>query len=359
MSKRELDELIELIDEVSGDLARIPLLESAVHLADTLGDRRTAYHLRKDLIYSTVFNGQMLKALPAFSWCLGEAQRNDSDFDTSDILWEYKWICSHVADFYEISLQKIEELDKDFLRLLKENGCSEYTYHYIVMNQAISLNNKELAKSSYKEMLKFSRDYMSDCRACVQDGLVQHAIFIGDYPLALKLAEPILKNKMSCAEVPHFTFSELLFPAFFNDDLQNAEIFAKRGYPIVCRNPVYLGVIGNYLIYDVFTASPRVLTKYSRLVKWSFSPYCLRTDLFYFNGACAVMFKKLLSNGKKNLKLNIPQEHPLYNSENHYETEAFIEYHRKQAADMAEKLDKRNGNSGFAESLQELLALTA
>ncbi|MDR2870576.1 MAG: hypothetical protein LBV04_09005 [Deferribacteraceae bacterium] len=352
----DLHKLIDEIDEIADQGARIPLVEDAIRLADQLQERYFSFSLRMDLIHHAVFNGQAMKSLPAFAWCLADLERPDCEFELDDILWEYKWINSGSADFSEISMQKIEELDLDFKQKLQECGYNENCYHYVRMNRGIAIHDKALAEASFIEMGKYPRDIMSDCRACVQDGLVEFMLFMGRYQEAKKLAEPIFQGKLSCAEVPHYTYGKMLLPTYFAGELEEAAAIEKKAYRLLYKNEEFLGLIGDFLLYYAFTAPKKALERYPKFATWPYNPYTTGLRKRSFHASVAAMFAQLIKIGKEDTSFQLAKGHPLYDTSGVYSLKALQDYHYAAAAEIGDKFDARNGNSGYANELAETMA---
>lgn len=355
MSSRELDDLLDQLDEMPESASKIPLTEEAIRLADQFNMESDAFDLRLDLIKLAVFYGQPLKALPAFSWCLAVAEREDSDFDVDYILWEYKWICSNLPHFYEFSLDKISEMLEDFKLRLRGEGYNLSSYWYQVMHFGIDTKNKELAREGYENMKKYPKDRMADCRACIQDGLVNYAIFMDDYKLALELAKNILEGRMKCAEVPHYTFSKLILPSYRAGDFEMAADMEARGYRLISQNSEYLGSMGDYLRYYSLVDTGKGLERYRKHVHWSFDQFTSHDKRFDFSWGAASLFASILKEGQEEIKMVLPSQHPLFNNDGAYSVKALLDYHKGIAEDIGGKFDKRNGNNSYTENLTRVL----
>lgn len=349
----DLTELMDTIEKSPENEARIPLYEEAVRIADQLTNRKYAFDLRIQLIYYAVFYGHFLKAMSAFAVCLAEAEKKDGVIVMNDIIWEYKWINNRAPEFYEIPASRILKLNEDFKEKLQECGYNLHSYYYALMNRGINFWDKEFAKSAFEMMQKTPRDRMSDCVACVQDGLVEYALFMDDYPLAKRLSLPILNKNMSCAEVPHLTYAALLMPAFYSNDIKFAAEIEKKGYILVNKNPEFLISIANYMLYYAFTNPEKALNCYSKFVGWSFNPYNTKYSKWKFASLTAAMFTVLVSKNISPSKMLLPKEHPLYNEKGEYALTELKEYHYNIAKEIGEKFDKRNGNFGYKNALAE------
>ncbi|MDR2870228.1 MAG: hypothetical protein LBV04_07250 [Deferribacteraceae bacterium] len=347
--KAELLAQLALINDAPDGATRIAFIEEAIHLADQLNERYHSFNLRMKLMHDATFNGQGVKAVPAFAWCVAEAEKGDSHFSMDDILWEYKWIISTLWSNSEISLTKLEELEEDFKAKVQENGYNLNSYYYMRINHGIHIGDKGIAKAAYDEWKKYPRDAMSDCRACVQDELVDYALFMDDYDEAKRFAEPLFHGKvagMRCRTAPRATYARLLLPMYWHGDLEGAAEMEREGYKLACGNENNLHDIGKYLLYYALIHQPKkALAQYQKFIPWLYNHYANSSRQYTFSKHVAAMFAQLAKDGRNKATLHLTKEHPLYNEAGHYMLEELQEYHYSHAKEIGEKMDKRNGNT--------------
>ncbi len=116
----------------------------------------------------------------------------------------------------------------DFKRRTTDYGSGIYSYYCMLMNHGITLRNKKMAEAGYTGMRKTRRDFMSDCTACVQEGLLSYWLFTDNYGKATKTAGSVIEGKMSCAEVPHYTHAHLILPVHAAGETEKAADFAAK-----------------------------------------------------------------------------------------------------------------------------------
>ena len=232
--KTEMD-FEELMDEAYGlpnGPAKLGMLEEA-EVADVNGMEEEAYEARSEIVETATFCGYPMKALIAFSWQLGKFDQQPEEYDEETLMWSYKWILGKMPDFPEISREKILELLEDFGRRFKSYGYSERSYWYYRFRIFMDFGELEEAGRSYDRFRTMDRDFMSDCEACEQDEIMRYFLLKGDDEKVLEAAQPILKGRMSCAEIPHLTLSEILMPLYRLGRTAEADKHQTKGYRLI------------------------------------------------------------------------------------------------------------------------------
>ncbi|MBT2286309.1 hypothetical protein J7E78_22525 [Paenibacillus polymyxa] len=233
--KTEMD-FEELMDEAYGlpnGPAKLGMLEEAARVADVNGMEEEAYEARSEIVETATFCGYPMKALIAFSWQLGKFDQQPEEYDEETLMWSYKWILGKMPDFPEISREKILELLEDFGRRFKSYGYSERSYWYYRFRIFMDFGELEEAGRSYDRFRTMDRDFMSDCEACEQDEIMRYFLLKGDDEKVLEVAQPILKGRMSCAEIPHLTLSEILMPLYRLGRTAEADKHQTKGYRLI------------------------------------------------------------------------------------------------------------------------------
>ncbi|OMF14446.1 hypothetical protein BK131_13420 [Paenibacillus amylolyticus] len=233
--KTEMD-FEELMDEAYGlpnGPAKLGMLEEAARVADVNGMEEEAYEARSEIVETATFCGYPMKALIAFSWQLGKFDQQPEEYDEETLMWSYKWILGKLSSFPEVSRDKIMELLEDFGQRFKSFGYSERSYWYYRFRISMDLGELEEAGSSYAKFRTMDRDFMSDCEACEQDEMMRYFILTGDDEKVLEMAKPILKGRMSCAEIPHLTLSEILMPLYRLGRTAEADKHQQKGYRLI------------------------------------------------------------------------------------------------------------------------------
>jgi tetratricopeptide (TPR) repeat protein len=342
-----MDEAYDLPD----GLAKLEVLEAAARYADAEGDIEQGFEARKEIVHTAIFHGYPLKALIAFSWQLGQYDRNPEQFGSFDLMWSYKWIVGQVAHFPEIPLHKIEELVDDLGKRYKEHGYNERTYFYYRFRVAMDLGKMAEAQTYLELFQKAERDYMSDCDACEQNQIVQFYSQLGEHEKALEAAQPILSGAMSCAEVPHITLSYLLLPMLELQSEQDARKTHNRGYRLIKGKRDFIETVGRHMSFLARTDVKKGIELFEHHLAMALD----HEDPFHklvFHLYSAQLLQKLASNGSK-YRPRLPMSFLVSNEE--MSLAHLADHFAQLALSAAQQYDTRNGNSYYMEWAEEAL----
>ncbi|WP_338553118.1 hypothetical protein [Paenibacillus sp. KS-LC4] len=344
----------DLMDQAYGlppGAAKLEVLEAAVRMADAEGDIENAYEARGEIVETAIFHGYPLKAIIAFSWQLGQCDQDPEDFDSSDLMWSYKWIVGNISNFPEVPMTQIQELVEDLGKRYKEHGYSRRTYLYYRSRLALSHGRLEEAKDFLEQMMKVERDYMTDCIACEQNHIVELYAQLGEDEQALKAAEPILSGKMTCAEVPHITLPHLLFPLLRQGSHTEAQKLHTKGYRLVKGKRDLLDSVAQHIHYltEVNPAKAvEVVELHLAFILDHENPY----EVMRFNLFTARLLKKLVNEGS-DVKLRLPASFLAAHAD--MSLPALAAHFEALALSAAQRFDTRNGNDYYSKKAASLL----
>ncbi|MFP4978767.1 hypothetical protein ACE6ED_25395 [Paenibacillus sp. CN-4] len=344
MSK-DFDELMEEAYLLPDGRAKIEKLEEAARIADMEGDVDRGYEARAEIVESAVFNGYPKKALVAFSWQLGQFDKEPDRFDDYSLLWSYKWILDKIACFPEISREQIDALLEDMKKRYSEYGYNDRTYYYYKIEISMLFGEREEAARLMKQVEGMERDGMSDCAACEQDRLVDFHVFTGDDEGAVRAAGPILNGRMSCGEVPHVTLSKVLMPFYRLGQLKEAKNAQKKGYRLIKDNRDFLIQFGEHIRYLTEVDPFKGLELFEKHVSQALdheNPY----DQMMFYAYASGLFARLQGEEVK-LQVKLPAAYP--HPEDGEDAARMARRLRDMAMVTAEALDRRNGNHYYSE----------
>ncbi|MEC1373695.1 hypothetical protein P9D39_05180 [Heyndrickxia oleronia] len=328
-----MEDYIELFEETlmmeDNDLARIPILERVIREADSHNDIETGIEARFELIETCNYSGYPKKVLQAFSWLMQKYEEDESSVDEHQLFWCYKWIAEHVVDFPEISKTQIDALLTDMKEKFKARNYSLKPYYRERLYSAMKMGDLETAKQFFDKWKETPADWMSDCRACEVNAEVEYHLFAGDLEKAYQVAQPLLMQSLTCAEVPHVTFSYMALALHTMDKNEAAEKCYKKGYKMVKENGEFAEEIGNYILY---------------LLKTN------RNDeaATVFNENFEYIQKVDTTIGKI---LFLQSAYPIFLAQNNVEW-------LKQTENYTEQLDSRNGTDFYKNRLDEIKLLT-
>ncbi|HTU17501.1 MAG TPA: hypothetical protein VMG10_05505 [Gemmataceae bacterium] len=348
----QVEELLDQAASLPDGPSKVALLEEAVRLADVHQDVILGDTVRAKLIEAATFSGYPEKALVAFSWRLGQCDRNPTQFPESKLLWQYKWIASKLDNFPQISRQQIEDAFDDMTRRYQRAGAKLRPIFEIRWDMALAMGEPDQARKYYRLWEKAPRDSHTDCLACEQQGRVYFHVEMGKNVKALELAEQILRGRMRCRTIPHRTYAQVLMPLLKLRQVEKAVEYHRKGYRLIRNNLTFLYTTSAHLTFLVLTDNLlRALKMFEDHLGWALNskdPYaCWR---FYL--AAHLLMSRLAESGQTTFKLRLPKTAPCYQEGSRYEVSDLASWIHKTCLDLATRFDARNGNDSFVRRLK-------
>jgi hypothetical protein len=346
----------ELLEQAAGlpySPSKVMLLEEAVRLADSHNRVEDGFLARENLIQAATFSGYPEKTLVAFSWCLAQCDRDPENYPDDDILWQYKWVADSLAGFPQITREQIDATMEDITRRYRRAGAGQRAVHELRCKAAIDMGEVEAARRHQKLWQDTPRDWVTDCRACERNALVQYYIFIGKDAKALEEAEPILRGSERCATIPHNTLSHVLLPLARLGRPQEAMTYHRKGYRLVSDNKEFLRAVARHLTFLVVTANLAKATKlFEKHLPWALEAMDL-SQRFNFYLAALFLIEQLREGGKDSLKLRLPAAFPGHQESGKYDLANLAKWLEDETRELAARFDERNGNDYFSRRLAE------
>ncbi len=335
---------------------KVAMLEEALRLAEMLGDDDLAQGARDSLVEAAIFGGRSDLALVTFSRCLAYSDAHPDECDPHSLLWQYKWIAGTLDEFPEITRQQIDQTLHDLESRATKAGYSPFAAETLRWSLAIGMGDLEAARAAYARFEKAERDGLGDCRACVEDMRVKYFTFTGEAENALQAADPILKKRLGCKEIPHRTYGRVLMPLFRLGRLEEAAEFHRKGYRLIQRNPEFLSQIANHLQFLSLTANTTKALKILSL-NLPFAVTAVPGRKFDFLVAASFALLSAAEQGTKTFKALLPSSLPFFREDGKYPVPELQTELHKLAEDLASQLDRRNGNPSCRRLLDEMPSL--
>jgi hypothetical protein len=329
---------------------RIALLKQAIKLADTHNDIEWGFDLRLDLIRDEKDTSRCDESLPAFTWILDTYDRNPDLFDEDDFLWEYKWMLGSVRRNSSVSMEQIDSIAEDFKDRLLRNGYSLRPYYTTKVHLAFFLGKLEDAEKYIDLRNREVRDGMANCRACELDDDVELELRRGNFDTALAVGSSMLNKKLTCTHMPFSCYCNCV--KYF----QKAGEMEKE-YEYFLKAEIDLAELQDTSQIAETGMMTRFLTDYNRENAWTFFAQHAHWNVDsedYLDFVFSINVLPLLSEGGTRT-LNVNPSLEWYREDNTYELKEIYNYYYDKATDLAERFDKRNGNSYFSEQLAEVM----
>lgn len=350
----QIDELLARAEALGHGMGQYALTDEAVRLADSHNDIKAGFHTRLEYIKATMFSGQPDKMLVAFSWCLAQVDADPQRFDLYRLLWQYKWVIGSLPDFPQIERHQIAEMFADMERRFLAYGATPQAVWNKRRGVAIHMGDQESARNAHQMMATLKRDGLSDCLACEMDEAVTYYHFMGDDQTALEKARPILRDRYSCSEVPHTTFAQVLLPLLRLGRGSEAMPYHIRGYRMIAKNPAkFIKQIAEHIKFLALTGNyPRGLRLMEKHLNLGLET-CCPAWTFDIYLAMKLLMERLAEAGMVTIRVRTPATFPARTESGEYEVNALRDWFTQQAAELADRFDRRNGNDYHRRRLHE------
>ncbi|MDR0384834.1 MAG: hypothetical protein LBH60_02005 [Prevotellaceae bacterium] len=345
----QIQKLLLRRDKFSSPDDKIALLKQAINLADVHNDIEWGFDLRLDLIRDEKDTSRCNESLPAFTWILDAYDRNPELFVEEDFLWEYKWMLGSVRRNSSISLEQINAIAEDFKTRLLRNGYSLRSYYTVKVHLAFFLDNLADARKYLDLRNKEIRDEMSNCRACELDDDVELELRLGNFDKAIAAGNSMLTKKITCNHMPFSCYCSCVKYFMKAGNMEKAyEYFTKAESDLANLSDTSQVSEAGIML--------RFLTDYDREKAWTFFEQHAHWTVDsedYQDFIFAVSVLPLLKSEECRVLNAVNPSLEWYREDNTYDLKEIYNYYYKKAKDLAERFDKRNGNSYFNEQFAE------
>jgi hypothetical protein len=349
-----LDQIDQLLSEAGAlppGAAKLALVERAVQLADTHRDPTQGFRTRVELCGEALDAGRPDLLTTAFSWCLGQSDRDPRKFPDLELLWMYRWVNDEISGFSSVSLQQIQELMADMERRYRQIGSTMRGYEYLRRNVAMNCGDRTGADDADRAIAACRRDWLSDSEAAERCFDVRYLVFAKRYEEAVRKAEPLLAGRTTDDHHRGAALARLMIPLLRLGRADEAVKFHLQGYRLVARNSRYVARFANHITLLALTGNfARALALLERHLSDALESVDDDSHFSFFR-ACRVLMEQLVSRGRDSLRLRLPAIFPLVNAEGRYETAALRDWFVNQATEIAARFDARNGNSHYLTEL--------
>jgi tetratricopeptide (TPR) repeat protein len=348
----EIEQIREKIYEAPDRGSESRLFDQAIRLADAHGDKALGFELRTESFDTFNRAGRDDALIVHFSWCIARSDEDPEQFPIESLLWTYKWVIQNGQLFPTVSRERIDAMCNDFARRMAARGEGARTVSYMRMGVATDLHRFDEALAELDKWTTIDRDQWSDCIACEENRRVELMSRLHRDEEAFAAAAPILKGKLTCAEIPWLTYATLLLPALRLERYEQAGEMYQKSIRTLMRMEDTLGSLGEVMTFLALTHNivPAVRLLEERLAVAQTSPRILDRMKFYLAGE--ILMRRL---GADPIRLRLPPAFPIHADDDTYAPETLREWFQSQALDLIEKFDTRNGTPYFAGLRKELI----
>lgn len=360
MTREELDREIE---RTPNGKEKMALLRKGWEMADREKDYDGQIEYRLEYMSQAAFYDDVLEIYIVYPEVLrlhdNYIKESGYDYNTRDILWNYKWLLENAADFYQISIQQFEAFFEDCKRRYMENNYSLrplYGFRFIFYANI----NQEKCLDAYKEFNNLRRDHMSDCHACERSKEVDFYLGQGELGKALTKAAPVVDGQLTCAEQPECTLGA--FMRYYNeqivqgdtDYIEPASELCETLRKIIEKKGTATFHIPDILFFYAMEKPEKALKYYAKNCTFFENN---RNPVYRYHFAIAALaFLKNLGD-KKTYKMKLPSDFALYRSDHVYDVKELRNYYYNGALEIAKKMDERNGTTVFQDTLSKMISV--
>lgn len=364
--REELAQLNREAEKLPDDEIKIKKYEKIIELADLLNDDFEQFEARWEYSYTIYkaegFEERLISVLP---WMLNYYDRYDEMRPRVLSLIIFKSALQSLPSFTHVNLKNIEAAFEDLLNRFERGGMDIESCFYVYRYVNMVIGNREGAIAAHSKLnLDFSNIEidavkLNSCHVCQTNALAEYYLFLGDFPEALKTAQPILRGEISCGDVPRFTCSSFLFPLLQNRKFEEAiNAFNRLQNFLKKEDSNSLSIGKNLLTYYSISGNEAAANKnMNKYFPIAFSTLNKLSKLYYYN---TMLFHLQSLNAKrksKTIKLTLPKEFELYNSNNLYSKIQLQEWLVKEVNLLKIAFDTRNENTYVSEKIEGLHSL--
>jgi hypothetical protein len=329
----------------------VALLEEAARLADSHGDVPLGLQVRIRMISSANFSGNHELVLVAFTWCLSQLDRDESlrARHQWNVLWYYKWVINSLSKYAQVSRQQLEQSFADMSNRYKQAGFGLSAIYDCRAYAMIRMGDLDAHREARALWMKTPRDGLSDCNACQTDTAASFDLEVGEFEKAVATAEPIIKGRQRCAEVPCRTFGRLLLPLLKLGQLDLAESLQPRVIRQTLSSRDFLSLAGEHAAYLAISGKfAKAIPIFETGMSWVMIVRRAWDRMLFLQGA-VVLFERLATQGDEAIKVKIPASAPFYREDDTYKPSFLAQELEGMRASVAGELDRRNGNNFMAQ----------
>ncbi len=323
-------------------------LERMVTRANSRNDNALGYHARLVQVIGHTLVGDPKTALTAYSWC--QDFHHLADTGAEDFV-----LLAHECAAYsmlEVPQYPREQVIRTIDRWSKLSGSrGRRSVIRLRATAAMDMGDRSGAAQYLKDWDKNPRDEMSDCPACELQTLIEVQKYLGQDAQAIRTAAGLLRRKLFCDSVPHMTYGTVLVPMLRLGRLKQALQYDSIGYRRVRKRSQFLTTVAEHLMFRTLGKSPMAAARlFEEHLPWALASTSLK-GRFHFFRAASLLFAECSRANKTTIKLRLPDECAKFLAGNAYSAERLLDWSNKNARNLADQFDKRNGNDWYHQQI--------
>jgi len=364
--QRQIEKLLQEIDETPVGPHERALIQQAIALADEAGDDLLGYRARMRLTQSANHSDDTETLLLSFHWCLAKHDADPERFplqiDDMDLLFQHKWIVGHLAANSAFSLEQMEEIHESMARRFREAGAGPSAVLQSMFFNAMVTGRMEDATKIKAVLDVTPRDDWSHCEACTRSEAIEYAIRTNDADTAFGLYREMIEGDFSCGEEPEYTQANLMLPYLRAGELEMARTLHLQSYRAVSNTDADLTTISWHLIFTAVTGNEeRGLQILERHLPYLANSGMDETERLRWFAASGLLLDAVAKVGHGDVLVsgsNDPRLVPfLGEHDGSWTVSELAAYSWQQADALAAKFDARNRNTAVSQRIADTRAL--
>jgi hypothetical protein len=330
---------------------RMALLEEAVRLADLHQDMDWGIETRRALmiVARNLIRGDSLTA--AFVWCLAQYDRDPQRFGGRNLLIEYHWVIGQLANLADVSRSKLDEMLAEFGRRLELSGFTRRHVYFTQQQIARDLGDRALAHEATKALHQIPADGLSFGPMWELAEEVESELFVGRQEKAIHLAKPFLDDRCHDRMKSDEVCAYLLIPLWQRGEAERTRALQKRCRRSYRPQHLYYWWFGEMMKFSALANDlAQVVRSYGECQR---AQHRLTDPLsrLHFALDAVVALDRLAAEGKHELTLRLPEVVPVPRTSGRYAVVELRDWLAREADQLADLFDARNGTSHFREQV--------
>lgn len=333
-----------------GALVGYELLEEAVRVADAHRDVRLGFAARLELIRVGACLARGDAITVAFTWCLHQADTRPDLFAGWDLLHEYGLVINGVANYDTVSRDQLEGMIADYGARRVRAGHSPGHQWAATVLAAADLGDREFAARAAGELRRLRQESL------LRPGQwFRHAVFLGDADQAMRLAEAEVLAPGRAARFD-YEWYELPLLLLAQGRADEARRWQRRAVAQLTRARAfddyhwgYGAVVAALALTGQMADAVRQGGECQRMIRAHVDPL----TRLHFHLDMSVLLDRLHALGAETVMVRFNEFAPGRRPNGRYVVAEVRDWVAREAADLAGRFDRRNGNGHFGDRIRE------
>ena len=349
-----------ILNMVPKGAEKIEALRGYIKEADEAGEVYYQLIWRFEYAYQEYFYGDPVKTMPIASEFTEIYEANPNALDhvpdnggAESYLMITQMGLDNVVALPQIPMEEWQTMMDKFYVLVKRFNIGHRVYWW-QLARFWQYIDQDKAYQYFQRFWKTGRDGLSDCRACERSYAIHMSLLIGDRKAADEYAKPLKAGRDNfCSDAAKLYRYYYLEDALDRGDLREAAIYANQLSVKMEHRAHDLSFFGAAIRCFAYTNMEKAIKKFEVSIDLALGLWDQLKVYNYYKGAYVCFHQ--LAKDMDTVALKLPEAFPLYTKDGIYQCKELGEWFYKQAENIGQKFDKRNGSRYFEENLAKAL----